>query len=240
MIEKNQKYISLAEAAEICSYSQEYLSLRARQHKLQAIKMGRNWFTTREWLDEYISKNAIDDKKSLKIALPAEDERKRGFLDEPSQAKISKLRAFWGEGQRKTILAEKERHSGKLLEGKRIWLYINNILQRDVRFAFRAFYKPGKQLAGFYKKKISPALLLWRLRISGFWRYQFAFPAKEYVFAGPPRGSFRKILALILLNILAFGGVAIAGFDKLTFAEAQRAFENAMAEVGKVAVAVVS
>ena len=105
MIEKNQKYISLAEAAEICSYSQEYLSLRARQHKLQAIKMGRNWFTTREWLDEYISKNAIDDKKSLKIALPAEDERKRGFLDEPSQAKISKLRAFWGEGQRKTILA---------------------------------------------------------------------------------------------------------------------------------------
>lgn len=50
---KNQ-YISLSEAARYCSYSQEYLSLRARQRKLKSKKIGRNWVTTLEWLKEYI------------------------------------------------------------------------------------------------------------------------------------------------------------------------------------------
>jgi len=46
-------YISLKEAAKYCPYSQDYLKLRARQGKLKAIKMGRNWFTTITWLEEY-------------------------------------------------------------------------------------------------------------------------------------------------------------------------------------------
>ncbi|MDD3267507.1 MAG: collagen-like protein, partial [Burkholderiales bacterium] len=45
--------ISLAEAANYCSYTQDYLSLRARQGKLKAIKQGRNWYTTKDWLGEY-------------------------------------------------------------------------------------------------------------------------------------------------------------------------------------------
>ena len=51
--EQKNKYISLAEASEQTLYSQEYLSLRARQGKLRAIKMGRDWVTTKEWADEY-------------------------------------------------------------------------------------------------------------------------------------------------------------------------------------------
>lgn len=47
-------YMSLSEAADSCRYSQEYLSLRARQGKLQAVKVGRNWVTTRAWLAEYL------------------------------------------------------------------------------------------------------------------------------------------------------------------------------------------
>lgn len=50
---KKQEYISLSQAAKFCNYSQDYLNLRARQKKLKAVKMGRNWVTTREWLDEY-------------------------------------------------------------------------------------------------------------------------------------------------------------------------------------------
>lgn len=46
-------YITLHQATKFCSYSQDYLNLRARQKKLKAIKIGRNWVTTREWLDEY-------------------------------------------------------------------------------------------------------------------------------------------------------------------------------------------
>ena len=47
-------YISLQEAAQCCNYSQEYLSLRARQGKLRALKFGRNWVTKKEWLEEYL------------------------------------------------------------------------------------------------------------------------------------------------------------------------------------------
>ncbi len=61
-------YISLQEATKYCDYSQEYLSLRARQGKLKAIKFGRNWVTKKEWLDEYL-KN--DSRKYKKVERPA-------------------------------------------------------------------------------------------------------------------------------------------------------------------------
>ncbi|MBI1975629.1 MAG: hypothetical protein HYS59_01350, partial [Candidatus Vogelbacteria bacterium] len=50
---KRTPYISLLEASKHSLYSQEYLSLRARQGKLKAVKRGRNWATTREWVREY-------------------------------------------------------------------------------------------------------------------------------------------------------------------------------------------
>src|SRR3989344_3984983 len=49
-------YISLQEATKFCEYTQEYLSLRARQGKLKAVKFGRNWLTKEEWLQEYLGK----------------------------------------------------------------------------------------------------------------------------------------------------------------------------------------
>ncbi len=54
---KENEYISLAKAAKLCPYSQDYLSLRARQGKLKAIKLGRNWVTTKEWVEEYMQKS---------------------------------------------------------------------------------------------------------------------------------------------------------------------------------------
>lgn len=62
--EVKDKYISLQEATKFCNYSQEYLSLRARQKKLKAKKIGRNWMTTQKWIDEY-SKGAEDYKNNL-------------------------------------------------------------------------------------------------------------------------------------------------------------------------------
>src|SRR3989344_1662812 len=51
------QYISLQEATKLSGYSQEYLSLRARQGKLRAKKIGRNWVTTPQWLFEYRQKS---------------------------------------------------------------------------------------------------------------------------------------------------------------------------------------
>jgi hypothetical protein len=51
-----EKYIPLSEAAKYTPYSAEYLSLRARQGKLRAIKIGKIWVTKREWVEEYVRK----------------------------------------------------------------------------------------------------------------------------------------------------------------------------------------
>ncbi len=51
---KGMEYISLAEAIKGTPYSQEYLSLLARKGKLDAIKLGRNWMTTKKVVEEYI------------------------------------------------------------------------------------------------------------------------------------------------------------------------------------------
>jgi len=61
----DQTYISLQEATEYCDYSQEYLSLRARQGKLKSVKFGRNWVTKKEWLDEYLQK--VESYNNFKI-----------------------------------------------------------------------------------------------------------------------------------------------------------------------------
>jgi len=74
MKEEQENYISLREAAQYCSYSQEYLSLRARQGKLRSVKSGRAWVTTKEWLNEYIQKveeynKQVEEKKLAKEAV---------------------------------------------------------------------------------------------------------------------------------------------------------------------------
>jgi Fic family protein len=50
---RNEQWISLAQAAEGTSYTQEYLSLLARRGRIEAIKRGRNWYTTRKAIKEY-------------------------------------------------------------------------------------------------------------------------------------------------------------------------------------------
>jgi len=54
--DENKEYISLREAARLCSYSHEYLSLRARQGRLKSLKLGGTWVTKEEWVKDYIAK----------------------------------------------------------------------------------------------------------------------------------------------------------------------------------------
>jgi Fic family protein len=51
--EDNYGYISLADASKLCNYGIEYLSYLARTGRLQAIKIRRNWMTTREAIMDY-------------------------------------------------------------------------------------------------------------------------------------------------------------------------------------------
>ena len=47
------KWILLRDAAQHVSYSQEYLSLLARTGRLEAVKRGRKWYTTRRAIESY-------------------------------------------------------------------------------------------------------------------------------------------------------------------------------------------
>lgn len=49
----NEQWITLAQAAEGTTYTQEYLSLLARRGRIEATKRGRNWYTTRKAVKEY-------------------------------------------------------------------------------------------------------------------------------------------------------------------------------------------
>ncbi len=94
---ENNNYLSLQEATKHCKHSQEYLSLRARQGKLKAVKFGRNWVTRKEWLEEYLEKveeynNNFKIKKLVerKVIVPPENlpiERKpQGLAIKPAFA----------------------------------------------------------------------------------------------------------------------------------------------------------
>ncbi len=76
MQSQNELFITLQEATKLCLYSQEYLSLRARQRKLRAVKMGRNWSTTKTWLQDYL-KSADEYKEVLN-----EKKAENGFVTE--------------------------------------------------------------------------------------------------------------------------------------------------------------
>lgn len=49
-----ENFISLAEATKYCSYSQAYLGKLAKEGKLEAIKIKRNWMTTKEAVEQYV------------------------------------------------------------------------------------------------------------------------------------------------------------------------------------------
>jgi len=53
----SEDLISLAEAAEITGFAQQHLSLLARRGKLWAVKIGRNWLTTKEAVKEYMAQD---------------------------------------------------------------------------------------------------------------------------------------------------------------------------------------
>ncbi len=51
---KGEGYLSIAEASKNSPYSQEYLSLLARKGRIEAVKLGRNWFIKKEAVERYV------------------------------------------------------------------------------------------------------------------------------------------------------------------------------------------
>ncbi|NMB48146.1 hypothetical protein GYA13_01715, partial [Candidatus Kuenenbacteria bacterium] len=110
-------YFLLSELESQCSYSQEYLSLLARKGELKAKKFGRNWYSTKEFLAEYIRDHAAESKeqeKTRKTAVTSKVEKtQEGENAQLEKAAIanSTLRVMEREksqnGERKDFLKSK-------------------------------------------------------------------------------------------------------------------------------------
>lgn len=132
---KKNIYISLQDATRYCDYSQEYLSLRARQGKLKSKKNGRNWVTTKEWLKKYInqvekykekiksktdknkqvrklSSTSIGKRKRPKTVLASSNKEKKinEFLSQPrvQETSSASLSTSSGQGSGQAIIKERE------------------------------------------------------------------------------------------------------------------------------------
>lgn len=63
-MESLKKVISLAQAAKISGYHQDYLGYLIRKGELKGRKVGRAWFTTEEELKNYMFKQKVRRKRS--------------------------------------------------------------------------------------------------------------------------------------------------------------------------------
>lgn len=93
------KLISMFEAAKLCPYEQDYVSLLARRGLLKAEKIGRKWYTTVEWLNDYLKKmrpNEIIEIKSEKLKIKSinsnTDKKRRRIFE---NGLILKPLVFW-------------------------------------------------------------------------------------------------------------------------------------------------
>lgn len=67
-IKENAEFLTLSQAAKEYGVSQDYLRFLIFKKKLQGTKFGRNWVTTRKWLDEYFA--SVNSRNGKKISIP--------------------------------------------------------------------------------------------------------------------------------------------------------------------------
>ncbi len=75
MKNEEPQFISLAAAAKLTNYSQDYISLLCRQGKLKAEKLGRNWVTTKEWVYEYVDKTEGKGAASVPVKVKGSEKK---------------------------------------------------------------------------------------------------------------------------------------------------------------------
>ncbi|HRZ95345.1 MAG TPA: helix-turn-helix domain-containing protein, partial [Candidatus Moranbacteria bacterium] len=117
---KKLKYITLSDAARETGYTPEHLNLLCRKGKLQGEKIGRNWFTKREWLDDFILENKTNNKGGgVRVAKVQEKikevvlKKENPGLIEMQKEDLEKTLALSGRIQKSSGYAPKEKSGGR-------------------------------------------------------------------------------------------------------------------------------
>jgi hypothetical protein len=90
----------MSEAAKMTPYAQDYLSLLCRRGQLQGKKIGRKWYTTVEWINDYLKEmrpnevieSRIKNQESRINSNIKERHKKRGIFE---NGLILKPLVFW-------------------------------------------------------------------------------------------------------------------------------------------------
>src|SRR3989344_1616315 len=88
MADPRKDLIPLSEAAKHAGVTTEHLNLLSRQGKIKAQKIGRNWFTSRSWVDQYFKGAPDVDTPSDEAALRLEIRR----LEKEERIELARLR----------------------------------------------------------------------------------------------------------------------------------------------------
>ena len=164
------RYISLKQASDLCQYSQEYLSLRARQRRLKALKKDRNWVTTKKWLAEYLEKISLKKEKDKEkdkepsYAGPAISSPsilpKIDFAKQPYEIKtaagLPRLPVF------KSILAMAKKCAGYLIGVRSKLRLVLTLAKKGKRFLGGVHYKPNKPTKSGWKISIFEGINLFQ------------------------------------------------------------------------------
>lgn len=97
-------YISLGEAAKLTNYSQEYISLLCRQKKLKGTKIGRNWVTTKEWIENYVNKTKGSGENVISVKIKNTKKQAASNIFQTNESKDEAL----GQKEQDICLSDKQ------------------------------------------------------------------------------------------------------------------------------------
>jgi len=85
----NAKFVPLRRFAVQGFYNVRYLSQLVQRKKLKAKQIGRNFFTTREWFEEYLEQHALDETRIAYAKLFREVDREHNRASQEIIAPIA-------------------------------------------------------------------------------------------------------------------------------------------------------
>src|SRR3989344_4604569 len=202
--EKN--YITLAEAAEGTPYSQEYLSLLARKGKLPAQKIGRNWYTTRKVVLDYI--------ETQSQALRQEFAKKNGHSPITQSNTISDTTRYVSEPENKGFLKETEIRGQVASEDEVLVVSESRVDSRPAHPIISREFRRGAgallRISGWLPSQLAAGSLL-RIFVSGFAALAVFFVLGTYLMILSQEYRFYRMQTRF---ILPSAGVYARSFEK--------------------------
>lgn len=90
IVKAGKIYFSLREIAPTSPYSADYLRIRICQKKLKGIKIGREWYTSEEWLADYVSRYGVKVSRDAERKFPIRYIPEKQFVPLPSVVPVER------------------------------------------------------------------------------------------------------------------------------------------------------